>query len=508
MFDYEKSFVPELSDDSPIFCARYSPSQLQIFIAGQMSIKVWNAVSGRPIRMISEEFSSEITAIILDETERKIIVGDHSGRIIMVDSLSGAQLKEFNNHSDEVTAMFYVPGDKLLITCSWDRKIMIHNDNLKTGIKEKNKGIVRTVINAHADDILCVGYSRSLDMIATGSRDCQIRLWDYETCKLEGCLIGHSSDIIVSLFLEPLPLLFVSDISGTLSLWGVRLPGYSSFQCLLKWRNMHTLEKTATITAATYLFEEGTVVLILGDEKGTIRVLNLQGLIEDMKIVRPASFKHGTKPRNPTRLADLDMKAGVGNAGKGLNRKNSGSSIGSDEAHAANELEFIAKPIKDDYLAKQMTQWKAHNDAIKYIAVVKETLNVSLFSAGLDNMAKLWTFKGELLGVLKQGNKFKGSWKFPVLSSIDSEKQEKASEILAKMAKLPKVNERFPSPKQGDRRAGLNKLNTRLIGETSDVLSNRDMIKNLKEVEKLLPKDTLYEGIKDGKSFKPKKGKK
>ena len=508
MFDYEKSFIPELSDDNPIFCARYSPTQLQIFIAGQTSIKVWNAISGRPIRMISDVFSSEITSIILDETERKIIVGDHSGRVIMVDSLSGVVLKEFSNHSDEVTSMFYVSGDKLLITCSWDRKIMIHNDNVKGGIKEKNKGVVRTVINAHADDILCVGYSKTLDMIATGSRDCQVRLWDYETCKLEGCLLGHSSDIIVTLFLETLPLLFLSDTSGTLSLWGIKLPGYSTFQCLLKWRNMHTLEKTATITSATYLHEENTIILILGDEKGTIRVLNLKSLIDDMKISIPTSTKHGTKPRNPTRLADLDMKAGVGNNSKGLNRKNSGSSIGSDEAHAANELEFIAKPIKDDYLAKQMTQWKAHSDAIKYISVVKETTGVSLFSAGLDNMAKLWTFKGELLGVLKQGNKFKSHWRFPILSRIDSEKQDKATEILAKMAKLPKNNERYDSPKNGDRRAGFTKLNTRFIGESSDVISDRDMIMNIKEVEKLLPRDTLYEGLKDGKGLKSKKGKK
>jgi len=190
---------------------------------------------------------------------------------------------------------------------------------------------------------------------------------------------------------------------------------------------------------------------------------------------------------------------------KSINRKNSGSSIESDEAHATNELEFLAKPIKDDYLAKQMNQWKAHSDAIKYIAVVKETKGCSLFSAGLDNMAKLWSIKGDLLGVLKQGNKFKGSWNFPVLDNLDSGKQEKASEILAKMAKLPKSTERFGSPKVGDKRAGLNKLNTRLIGESSDVLSDKDLIKNLKEVEKLLPKNTLYEELKGGKVLKVRK---
>lgn len=507
IFDYEKSFIPELSDDNPIFCSRYSPMQLQIFIAGQDSIKVWNAISGRPIRMITDVFSSEITSIILDETERKIIVGDHSGKIQMIDSLSGVVLKEYKSHSDEVTSMFYVSGDKLLITCSWDRKIMIHNDNLKGGMKEKNKGVVRTVVNAHADDILCVGYSHMLDLITTGSRDCQVRLWDYETCKLEGCLIGHSSDIIVSMFLEPYPLLFVSDTSGTLSVWGIRLPGFNVVQCLLKWRNMHTLEKTATITSATYLCDDENLVLVLGDEKGTMRILNLKGLVDSMN-VKKMTKRFGSKQRNPTRLADLDMKVGLNSGNKSLNRKNSGSSIDSEEAHATNELEFVAKPIKDDYLAKQITQWKAHSDAIKYISIVNETQSTSLFSAGLDNMAKLWTFKGDLLGVLKQGNKFKGSWKFPVLENLDQGKQERASEILAKIAKLPKNKPIAGNSGIAEKRNVLNKLNTRIIGENNDLLSDKDMIRNIKEAEKLLPKDTLYEGLKEGKSFKAKKMKK
>lgn len=505
MFDYEKSFIPELSDDNPIFCARYSPQQLQIFIAGQTSIKVWNAISGRPIRIITDVFESEITSIILDESDRKIIAGDHNGKIIMVDSLSGVVLKEFSSHSGEVTAMFYVPSDKLLITCSWDRKLMIHNDNLKGGIKEKNKGVVRVVKNAHSDDILCVGYSTMLDLIATGSRDCQVRLWDYETCKLEGSLLGHNSDIIVSMFLEPYPFLFVSDTSGTLSIWGIQLPGLSRVQCLVKWRNMHTLEKTATITSATHYCDEDSCKLIVGDEKGTIRILELIDLVNELKVQKIEEVKQGSKPRNPTRIAELDMKSGGAPASRALNRKNSGSSMASEEAHAGNELEFVAKALKEDLFVRQIMQWKAHNDAIKYLAIVNETEGMSLFSAGLDSMAKMWTMKGELLGVLKQGNKYKGCWKFPLRDNIYAEKQSRANEIISKMASLPKSTERFGSPKQADRRDGLKKLNTQLRQENPPLLSDKEMIKSLNEVERLLPKDTLYEGLKEGKSFRVKK---
>ena len=175
---------------------------------------------------------------------------------------------------------------------------------------------------------------------------------------------------------------------------------------------------------------------------------------------------------------------------------------------ASNELEFVATGLKDDFYTKQSRQWKAHADAIKYLSVINETEGMSLFSAGLDNMAKLWTFTGELLGVLKQGNKYKASWNFPLRANIYADKQEKAVDIIAKMAKLPKSSERFGSPKQGDKRAGFTRLTTRMVQESPPVITDKEMIRNLKEVEKLLPRDSLYEGLKEGKTFRAKKTKK
>jgi len=56
---------------------------------------VWNAATGRPIRILGDLGSAEITALCLDETSRKIFVGDHSGRIAMFDPMSGVLLKTF-----------------------------------------------------------------------------------------------------------------------------------------------------------------------------------------------------------------------------------------------------------------------------------------------------------------------------------------------------------------------------------------------------------------------------
>ena len=49
MFEYPKPFIPELSDDNPILCAKYSSQRMEFYIAGANSIKVWNARIGKPV---------------------------------------------------------------------------------------------------------------------------------------------------------------------------------------------------------------------------------------------------------------------------------------------------------------------------------------------------------------------------------------------------------------------------------------------------------------------------
>ena len=74
-----------------------------------MQYQFWNQISERPIRIITEEFTSEIISIILDETDRKVILGDPKGKILMVDSLSG-RYEEFCSHNGEVA---------ICVLCNW-----------------------------------------------------------------------------------------------------------------------------------------------------------------------------------------------------------------------------------------------------------------------------------------------------------------------------------------------------------------------------------------------------
>jgi WD40 repeat protein len=89
VFEYTKPFVPESSDDNPIQCALFSPIRFEFYIAGEKSIKIWNAKTGKPVRVLKNIFESDITCMDFDYSHRKLIAGNHLGQVKVFDLLSG-----------------------------------------------------------------------------------------------------------------------------------------------------------------------------------------------------------------------------------------------------------------------------------------------------------------------------------------------------------------------------------------------------------------------------------
>jgi WD40 repeat protein len=166
---------------------------------------------------------------------------------------------------------------------------------------------VREVKNAHQLDITCLAYSKSLDLIATGSRDCTVRIWDFETMKLESILHGHSSEINSVTFLDPYPIVIMSDNQGVLSMWAVMCEQFNyATTPLVKWSNMHTLAETSVITGLSYCEIDGQLLLLTGDETGTVRLMDITTIVRTQNIV-PVTSNPLKKKGNPMRFVSIDM---------------------------------------------------------------------------------------------------------------------------------------------------------------------------------------------------------
>ena len=195
VFEYQRPFQPEVTDDSPICCAIFSDKRLEIYVAGDKSIKIWDARSGMPIRVIKNVFNSEITQMTIDEHHRKLIVGSHQGELKVFDIQSGFLYHQLDNHDvqdGEISYIGYGGEDHTIISMGRDRKIMIHLDQYSETNKESCR---RGKADCHRKEIISGDYAHYLGLLATGSRDNQVMIWDYERINNYDTINIHENEV-------------------------------------------------------------------------------------------------------------------------------------------------------------------------------------------------------------------------------------------------------------------------------------------------------------------------
>ena len=132
----------------------------------------------------------------------------------------------------------------------------------------------------HSKDIISGDYAHNLQMIATGSRDHVVRIWDYEKFRLVNQLRAHEDEVTTVRFLKPLPLLLTADCKGVMYIWLIP-PHKDGRKCLLKWTNKHSMESDVPISAVDSYYnpKDETLLLLIGDEKGYVKVSDITACV-------------------------------------------------------------------------------------------------------------------------------------------------------------------------------------------------------------------------------------
>lgn len=289
--------------------------------------------------------------------------------------------------------MIYCQGDKNIITVSWDRSIVVHDESSKTEV------VHRRATNSHKGDITCVAYSRHLGLIATGSTDCVIAVREYLKLRILSYLLGHKTDVTALAFVEPYPLLVSADFGGNVAVWAVpTITGKEhrfANKVLTRFINMQSLESSASVNCLDLCpinDDEHSFVLYTGDEDGEVRSWDLSALL-------PAA---GVQKCPPIPASEWDPYKRVEN----------------DASHTAETVARKASSIEVPELQAQMEQplvrqgfsWKAHSDSLRTLKVYRNPPCV--VTAGFDGMAKIWTREGKLMTVLRAYGQ--STWDFPV----------------------------------------------------------------------------------------------
>jgi len=413
-FDYQNTGIADQTEEEPLIKVFYN-ERLKVFVSGTINaVKIWDAVTGA-IKVVITHKDAEITDFCFDDRGRKLFVSDHLGKIHVYHSSTGCLVKRLTSHTKEVSGMIYCQGDKNIITVSWDRSIVVHDESSKTEV------VHRRATNSHKGDITCVAYSRHLGLIATGSTDCVIAVREYLKLRILSCLLGHKTDVTALAFVEPYPLLVSADFGGNVAVWAVpTLTGKDHRhvnKVLTRFINMQSLESSASVNCLDPICtpindHEHSFVLYAGDEDGEVRSWDLSALLLPGAEVQQCP---------PIPQAEWDPYKRV---------ENDATHTAETVARKASSMEVPELQAQlEQPLVRQGISWKAHSDSLRTLKVYRNPPCV--VTAGFDGMAKIWTLEGKLMSVLRAYGQ--SSWDFPVEATGPSVPLETQNWLLQKV---------------------------------------------------------------------------
>ena len=211
------------------------------------------------IDLMDDKIPGELTSLYYGSKCRKIYIGDNVGNLRLFNMKNGDLLKRVRNEKEEfdmqdkflkrqnlikkkeineVSNIIYLEEEKLLITASWDSTIKIYNEN-----DDQETVLIRIMSGGHKDsDISALAFSNNLGLLASGSHNGIITLWEFEFGRLEAIFLGHNGDITCLKFADPYPILISSSSDGSICVWVIKSTSSRyRYKCLLRVVNSYWL---------------------------------------------------------------------------------------------------------------------------------------------------------------------------------------------------------------------------------------------------------------------------
>ena len=159
----------------------------------------------------SRTVSLGVKVLALSYLNNSIAVGSDSGKIIILDAITGSQTAVLFEHTDNVNCLTFSSDGKSLVSGSGDKTVKLWD--VQTG------GVVKTFYG-HIHIVMSVSISADYTRIVSGSWDYTVCLWDIQTGECL-CQIKHQMSVQHVIFspMDPQHLIFTSD--GKVQWWDI-----------------------------------------------------------------------------------------------------------------------------------------------------------------------------------------------------------------------------------------------------------------------------------------------
>jgi WD40 repeat protein len=270
----ESALKTTYTDVTPVY-AEFNHYYLQFVVATKYDVRIFDSFTGRLKKIYTEvqdtKTESELSAFTFDSRHRKFFVGDNTGGIRTYNYSNGALLKDITSTpaaeegkveelKAEISGLHFCNEDKLLIVSSWDSTIQVYDQ-----ADPEQAPRLRLMTGGHQEsDITCLTYSSHLSLLASGSTNGIVSIWDFELAKLEAACLGHIREVSSLVFTDPYPILCSMALDSVACFWAVRpYAGKSRYHCILRVQNRSWTtgrDRRTSITCSAYFNGDSTEV--------------------------------------------------------------------------------------------------------------------------------------------------------------------------------------------------------------------------------------------------------
>lgn len=479
-------------DVNPIL-AEFNSYYLQFVILTKYDLRVYDCITGKLRKIYTDvqdlRTESELSAMVLDNRNRICIIGDNSGSIRAYNFANGALMKTMNGESrenklnldedsqqnlespskkekknddwnSEISALYFCVDDKILIASSWDSSIMLYD------MKDiEDVSLLRSMKGGHqGSDITCITYSAYLSLIASGSSNGIVAVWDFEIGKLEGAVFGHKREITTIAFLEPYAAMITCSSDGMICIWNVKsYSGRPRFKCLARLKNTSWSgiqdEKAAISVTVNLIFSHKGIqrhkrkkytkqkkheVKISQDKTNTFKTRegekhlesdeeSLYEWIEDanteiveeqgLGVLKTRSYLYIGDSKGYLKIWSFEnflLKKKIPALDKMERDKPSYNPRRKDTKNVESDVKYWKKESDNDDFPNivdcetefLVREWKAHADSINCIRPIPEP--EGLLTCSPDKFLKIWNREGEIWGVINLSSpETPKNWYFP-----------------------------------------------------------------------------------------------
>ena len=185
-FDDENNEKKEVQENLYPIKAEYNYLQDELVICTRKDLRFLDLESGRIKKIykgLLRKSDDEITIFKSVEQNKKFIIGDHRGGLMMFLYNTGEKCGNLQGHVNEITTLKVDFTNKLFISGGWDSTILIQKEE-KNDFEVKRE--IKNCFNNKEINLLDVSVYHNL--IVTISNNKSIYIWDYEYCKLLGSI--------------------------------------------------------------------------------------------------------------------------------------------------------------------------------------------------------------------------------------------------------------------------------------------------------------------------------